>query len=148
MFYSFSAMPSCSAQIASERVALGGIQVGATIDYVKSIYGEPSRIESAYVGMLDETITTHHYGETLSIAYDEQRRVHGIRSTGNNGFATPDGVSVGMDVSVLQKVYGKSDDVVPSKTTRYYAMKGVPYIGIRFDFNAGKITQIWVAAFE
>ena len=137
----------CSAQIAPERVALGGIQVGATMGYVKSIYGEPSWSESSFDRMFGQTLTTHHYGETLSIVYTENGRVNDIRSTGNNGFATPDGVRVGMNVGALQKVYGQSDDVVNSSNTRFYAMQGAPYVGIRFDFKGGKITQIWVADF-
>ena len=114
------------------------IQVGATMGDVKNIYGEPSWSESSYDRMSGYTITAHHYGDTLSIEYTEAGKVYGIRSNGNNGFATPDGIRVGMDVNVLQKVYGQSDGVVTSESTRYYAMRGKPYIGMRFVFQAGK----------
>ena len=68
------------ASVPDSEISLGGIYFGASMQYVKSIYGTP-----------DKKVITVYVSE-------------------NNGFATPAGVIVGMDYTVPQKSYGAPDN--------------------------------------
>ena len=68
------------ASVPDSEISLGGIYFGASMQYVKSIYGTP-----------DKKVITVYVSE-------------------NNGFATPAGVIVGMDYTVPQKLYGAPDN--------------------------------------
>lgn len=68
------------ASVPDSEISLGGIYFGASMQYVKSIYGAP-----------DKKVITVYVSE-------------------NNGFATPAGVIVGMDYTVPQKLYGAPDN--------------------------------------
>ena len=99
----FSSM--CLAQsLPDYEFSLGGISVKgtATIDYVKSIYGEPSLISK------DNYSATYRYGSTVTIkthTFDNER-VFYIETTDNNGFATPSGLAVGMKKKDMLNLYG------------------------------------------
>ena len=148
LLYSISVPLPCFAKIAPERIALGGIGVGMSMNYVKGVYGEPDRVKTDYSAYWEEELTTHYYGETLEIVYNESDRVQRVCTKGNNGVVTPDGVRVGMSVGVLKRIYGKSDDIQEYETSRHYKSMTSDNFGIRFDLKEGKITQITVTMFD
>ena len=112
------AAESCSASIALVRLTIGGITLGAEMDFVKSIFGEPVKIyETSVVGERD---ACHEYIEPsstdknaknkhLRIIYSRDRVIQ-IVCDGSSDLRTFDGVKIGDPVSIIKAVYGEPDD--------------------------------------
>lgn len=104
------------ATVRADQVMLGDLQPGMKISQVKEIYGEPLQT----VG--DKWIYKGFYIETT----DRGNRVEEI-VTEDSGFATQDGIIVGMSEDVLSdKItnYGKADNVEfddGAKEYKYYS---------------------------
>ena len=66
---------------------------------------------------------------------------------GNNGWATPAGITVGMTKETVLRLYGEPDS--QGKGSFLYQSESNDNLGIKFLFNgAGKITSIHVGAFD
>jgi hypothetical protein len=91
----------CFAEIPSSEVALGGIKLGASPEYVKSIYGEPTSYDK---GNGDSII--YNYNNTFKIMFSGGKYMYWMETTANNGIKTPSGIAVGMNASVLDR-YGE-----------------------------------------
>lgn len=137
---------TCFASVTREQMTLGGIYLGASPEYVKSIYGAPQDVHIG--GLFYETDT---YGDSVHIIYDFKGDIHGplevvgMETTANNGFATKDGVTVGMNQATVRRIYGVPDRIF----TRYgqtdiYHMQGRDYIDLIFDYDKkGIIKRIY-----
>lgn len=102
----FAVSSICMANpLPNSEFSLGGLCVGTgcTLDYAESIYGEPE-----YVSGGDYKI--YRYGSSVVLKgwTDRSGTVHinYVAVTSNNGWATPAGLTVGMDISVAKKLYG------------------------------------------
>ena len=130
--------------IPREEIALGGIFVGASPEYVKSVYGEPTQSESGYDTMGYPTIT-YTYNDTFKVRF-----YHGadwwagvVETTANNGIGTPAGVRVGMPASVLDKYYGKAVlDRHNGRLIKSYEGSTGQSTYLDFDIANGKIVSI------
>lgn len=92
-----------------QDISLGTIEPGMSLDYVREIYGPMKRMESHYIDYV------LGYGDSVKIVPTaDGQSVKSIIVKANNGWATPAGVTVGMDVSILQKIYG-TGKVDPTK---------------------------------
>ena len=60
----FITFNTCLANISQDEVALGGIKLGATPEYVKSVYGEPS----SYINLPNNGII-YNYNDTFKIYF-------------------------------------------------------------------------------
>ena len=97
-----------------QSMSIGGIQLGSNEEYVKSIYGEPDRIE--YDRNLNgtnrqgSTVYTYIYGGTFKILFCGNNSLPmsagEIISISNNGIKTEAGLSVGDAESTITKLYG------------------------------------------
>ena len=90
-----------------ERMALGGIHVGDTMENVKSILGNPDSKDYGYSQMAEKKVATWAYGNSASIHFFENNGeyyVQIVKVDADNGFATPDGIKVGMDEKALKIV--------------------------------------------
>lgn len=122
----------------SSQLALGGIRLTNTMSDVVNVYGFPARYRNY----------TASYGNGLEISYFEDSKssqIRDIRVTENNGFATPSGITVGMDEGIIKQLYGVPDRLLIKKTEHKYTYWGagndcLKYIG--FAANNGKITEI------
>ena len=94
----------------ADSAAIGGITTGSSTEYTKSIYGEPGEIRSSEE---NQNAETWYYGDTFQIDF-----VDGIASavvsSGANGLATPDGITVGMKKKNMTSKYGR-----PQHTDKY-----------------------------
>lgn len=87
--------------LSPDQMYLGGISCNSSREYVRSIYGVPTRIDGQ----------EYWYGNTFYISFlgsNNHWNVWSVVTTDNNGIATAAGVTVGMDVSILNKLYGKA----------------------------------------
>lgn len=128
----------CSAEIEPSRCAIGGIRIGSTKEHVQSIYGKPTSVQHYY----------WIYGKSFTIGFNEHSNTClEIFCNGNNGLATPDGVKVGMDASILRKTYGAEDlaakDYDSNDDVKVYYVPGVkqPEMLV-FWVKEGKITTM------
>lgn len=103
----FAARPK---EIPVKDIAIGGITINASEDYVRSVYGEPDEITyQNYRGPEPEHTKTFRYGNSFFITFDADRNtVHTIKTTGNNGLVTPAGFTVGSKISDVKKYYGET----------------------------------------
>lgn len=148
-----AAPQSASARtLASEEAALGGITAGATMSYVRSVYGEPTRAQSAYDGEKEEGLIRWDYGQGTTIFFRRATgEVRDVIVRANNGFSTPAGAYVGMDASVLQQLYGDDYNAgspyldfcgghMPHDKVRLYVVQEQPqsfHHGIFFEIDDG-----------
>ena len=147
VFALFSTMSAASASVPDEEVSLGGIPYGASMDYVRGIYGAPSKVSTTsqhplWRGWVD----TYHYGASVDVIFCNAAMVH-ADCKGNNGWATPAGITVGMTKETVLRLYGEPDS--QGKGSFFYQSESNGNLGIKFLFNgAGKITSIHVGAFD
>ena len=123
------------ATVRADQVMLGDIQPGEKISQLKEIYGEPLQV----VGK--KWIYKGFYIETN----DRGNRVEEI-ATEDSGFATQDGVIVGMSEDVLNaKItnYGKADKLEIEGNTKEYEYYSSDYkYKMEFKVVNGIITKI------
>ncbi|MCI6231402.1 MAG: hypothetical protein MR630_02085 [Selenomonas sp.] len=107
---------TASAELTTAQSALGGITLGAPSSYVRSVYGE---------GIFSRTSTGYKYqynGAFIQFFVDGgPATVMSVDTWKNNGFATPAGVTVGMDSSILNELYGEADKVSYHPWHPYYS---------------------------
>lgn len=97
---------TASAEIAPEQAALGGITIDASSSYVRSIYGE------GHISSISGGYEYQYNGASVLFwaeDYNITPRVKHVDTWKNNGFATPAGVTVGMNSSILNELYGAAD---------------------------------------
>ena len=137
--------------ITPQDMSLGGVEPGMSLDYVESIYGPMKDVQSHYVEHL------FGYGDTVKIVSSaDGMSVKSVLVKGNNGWATPAGVTVGMDASILQKIYGTG--AVDSTKHKKHRMPGYdyytywqtdnPFHYLTFGVKNGKIAFIKVGLMQ
>lgn len=90
----------------------GGIGIGDSIDYVKSIYGEPTSVGQRGKNYLYDGLYAYDmtYGDSFKISVVENsngtEEVIDIASTANNGLAMPCGIKVGSSIGEVYKNFG------------------------------------------
>ena len=112
------------AELPVNRIALG-VQLGATMSQVKNVFGVPDRttkeqVKSEAYG--DFVETTMIYGNDSIVVKFYDDNAWRIESNSNNGWATPDGVTVGMPLQGMYDRLGREDfkDVAQSGETLYW----------------------------
>ncbi len=101
-------MTSTCWAITAEQIALGGVTLGCTSDYVVGIYGRPDSVTHSNNPDHGPT-TTYKYGDSLSVTFRNHDGIAvSVVSSGNNGLVTPDGIKVGSSVSDVYAIYGVS----------------------------------------
>ena len=131
-----------------ERMALGGVHVGDTMENVKSILGDPDSKDYGYSQMAEKKVATWAYGNSASIYFFENNGeyyVQIVKVDADNSFATPDGIKVGMDEKALKKAYGEPYFYVASKNgAAQYRYRNDRYSQVEYVFQVmnGKITNI------
>ena len=144
----FFAGSNAYAMIDESQVALGGITPLVSQEYVRSIYGNPNNIST-----LGNNILFWNYGKSIKIrfvsgaAYGYVREqpeyykffLANITTTANNGFATPAGIIVGMDESIVYQIYGNPDFRKGNSIT--YRARNSGY-GLTFNIKKGKVSEI------
>lgn len=100
-FSIFSFSTFAVAEISLSEIALGGIPLGASPEYLKSVYGEPTRYETGNDSVI------YNYNDTFRVLFASGKYMYWLKTTANNGIGTPSGIRVGMPESVLEK-YGET----------------------------------------
>ena len=149
----FGFMGHSFAELPASRIALG-VQLGATFSQVKNVFGVPDQttkeqVKSEAYG--DFTETTMIYGNNSIVVkfYDEY--AWRIESNSDNGWRTPDGVTVGMSLKDVYARLGKEDIQSPAENgetlywynhdTKSQENRGNLYVFVR----NGRVSRIVIA---
>ena len=139
-FAIFSFSTFAAAEISPSEVALGGIPLGASPEYLKSVYGEPTSYDKSDDGVNYGGVI-YNYNNTFKVYYADGKYMYWLETTANNGIGTPSGIRVGMPESVLEK-YGETyfTRQEGNVTTKAYWARG--RIVLEFRIANGKIISI------
>ena len=144
-----------SYQIEDSQVSLGGITPGMRMSEVIKVFGQPDKIdlkkELCVYGTdpwpenrADSRVFIKLFYQFVGLKLDGSERIESISVSSNNGFATPDGVKVGMDASILKQKYGEPDGGSSNTLKSYYSFLYAMRFTIKPETN--KITSIRVEA--
>lgn len=131
--------------ISEKEIALGGITLGATEDYVKKIYGEPTNVNYDYGAF--EHSKTFDYGGTFKVKFGNGK-VTSVETTANNGIKTPSGFSVGSRLSDIINYYNRvgtpsSNGAVGGRSADMIRYDHKWYMNLVFHTNSnGQVTKI------
>ena len=150
LLLSLSVVSVADAKVSEDRIAIGGIQAGQTPAQVVAVYGEPvSRSGNDY----------WFYNKTGSTSFEIRfvnNAVHHVRTSGNTGLATPDGIKVGSSKDDIINAYGQPDMYEKgggfkthpdSYFYRYYPTNGKT-IWLDFEVRYGKVLRMEVATYK
>ena len=84
-----------------------------TYQDVRNIYGDAKIVKGT------ELSKTFRYGDTVEFKIF-MNRVNYIKTTANNGFATPSGLRVGMKKADMERIYGEAHYIEYDKKTGLY----------------------------
>ena len=105
------------AELSANRIALG-IQLGAKFEDAKKVFGVPERVtmeevkSEAYGDFVESTFI--YEKESIIVKFYNENAWR-IESNSNNGWATPDGVTVGMSLKDMFARLGKEDIKNPAE---------------------------------
>ena len=141
------------AELPANRIALG-VQLGAKFGDVKNVFGVPERvtmeeIKSEAYGDFVESTFIYEKESIIVKFYNED--AWKIESTGKNGWATPDGVTVGMPLQGMYDRLGKEDIKSPAENgemlywynhdTKSQENRGNLYVFVK----GGRVSRIVIA---
>ena len=88
------------------EAAIGGVQIGATQDYVRRIYGEPTKVRDLSTkGPFGHSVEWT-YGDSFRITFGDGH-AYNIETYGNNGIKTPAGFAFGQNISRVIAYFGE-----------------------------------------
>ncbi len=135
--------------------AIGGVPVGTSMDEVRQIYGEPTKIELQPDNRAFEDVEIWTYGESFTINFTRSTNgskiAYLIKTTADNGLITPSGFTVGQSIGVVISHFQKQGVRMQYRRMNgisYYSVcvKGAIYIGMSFAIDKnGKITEILIS---
>ena len=105
------------AELPANRIALG-IQLGARFEDAKKMFGVPDRVTKEEVkseAYGDFVETTFIYGNNSVVVKFYNEDAWRIESNSDNGWRTPDGVTVGMPLQGVYDRLGKEDIKSPAE---------------------------------
>lgn len=123
-----------------DQAAIGGISVGSSTEYIKGIYGEPNsiRVDEESQGTDSQT---WYYGDTFHIDF-VNGMVYGVVTSGNNGLATPAGVTVGMKKKAMKSKYGNPQNTEKYGNRAIYTYQTDGDVSMMFIVRDGIISEI------
>jgi hypothetical protein len=128
------------ASIPSDTLVVGGIEYGASEEYVRSIYGTPREVETKYNPFYSGGKAVEwEYGNGFDITFVDGV-VRRIEIGEPNGIKTKANISVGTDVNALFAAYG-APDAIQGDHYIYY-VNGDQTIGFVFEIEHNKIDEI------
>ncbi len=124
----------CLAAVPGDAIALGGVAPGSSVEAAKSIFGTPN-----YAGKK----LYFPNGVIIEVYEHNPNMVEEIETWTAQGAATPGGVQVGMNESVLERTYGRPDKFEQEYNETEYTYYSTDYFR-KMEFKAvnGTIVKI------
>ena len=132
-------------------VSIGGIQPNMSLDYVQAVYGPMQDAKTHYYK------NALGYGDSVKIIPTEDgEEVKAVLVSAANGWATPAGITLGMSIDEVTKIYG--DGSVNPVRHHSHHMPGYDYytyfpaadhsVYLTFAAKDGKVAYIKVGTME
>ncbi len=135
-------------QMPTEEIGIGGLRLGCTAGYVKSLYGEPQKVERDAAQVLYYTYTSPSllrvtfYGKGIA-ADDDCMCIHILAE--DDSISTPSGFTVGMPYQSVVDMYGEIPEMpkgrLDSNTGKLYLYGSYAKLEFEVD-NDGLIKRI------
>lgn len=125
--------------VGNGEIAIGGVMLTSTEDYVQSIYGTPDNFSYSNNAVWGN-MHTAQYGKSFFVTYDIDGKVVEVKTTANNGLKTPSGFTVGQDISLVTNYFSPA---ALRKGDHSYACNGSWEQNMMFKYNRkNKISEI------
>ena len=132
--------PNYIPDINQAEINLGGISLGASMDDVRAIYGNPTTVRTQHAGNWG-IATVWTYGDSFTIEFSQKGRAYGIETSANNGIKTVSGFTVGKSIWTVKKYFGDGLKYVGNNTFSAHWK----YLGMKFTVDKNnKITNIFI----
>ena len=59
----------CAAAVPSSALVAGGIEYGASADYVQQVYGTPTEVETKHHSLWNGEVTEYEYGDSFELKF-------------------------------------------------------------------------------
>lgn len=126
---------NCEATLSADKIAIGGIKPGISAEELIRVAGQPDEKS------IERDDWFYHNG--FAVEFDDDSGVIEEIKTRYNTVATPDGVFVGYNESVLTKIYGTADKVKRKQYSTEYTYYSTDYTSkMKFTTVNGTITKI------
>ena len=125
-----------------DQIAIGGISpFGSSQEYIRSIYGEPTKISRSWSKSWEAITERWEYGDSFIMIFvgDSTEYPYFMKCTAANGLATPAGIKVGSPASEVIEKYGKP----PFDGNGSYRYKGRGDCDFVFSVANGVVTAIY-----
>lgn len=130
----------CAASVAPAALVAGGIEYGASSDYVQQVYGTPTEIETKHHHeFFNGAVTKYEYGDSFEVTFVDGLARH-IEVSRHNGIKTADGIEVGSTLEAVKAAYGEPDKIHGDKYI-YYCDANRD-LGIVFEIENNKVDEI------
>lgn len=127
------------AYVGNGEIAIGGVSLTSTEDYVQSIYGSPDSVRYENNVVWGNTHIVR-YGNSFYITYSDRGGVISVKTTANNGLKTPSGFTVGQSINAVTNYFPAA---ALRKGSNSYACNGSWEQNMMFKYNhKKKISEI------
>ena len=123
----------CAAAVPSSALVAGGIEYGASADYVQQVYGTPTEVETKHHSLWNGEVTEYEYGDSFELKFVDGYVRH-------NGIKTAAGIEVGSTLDAVKAAYGEPDKIRGNKYI-YYCDEDKS-IGLVFEIENNKVDEI------
>lgn len=123
---------------AAKEFSLGKVELDMPYDKVIEICGQPTSIPGGYAQLVSNVIM---YDDAVEIGF-LGKNVRYIVTTIDNGWTTPAGVRVGMNLAEVVEIYGDDYEILrraPGDIPKWMIESGKPY----FDYNWSGTMYSW-----
>ena len=129
----------CAAAVPSSALVAGGIEYGASSDYVQQVYGTPTEVETKHHSLWNGEVTEYEYGDSFELKFVDGYVRH-IEISRHNGIKTVAGIEVGSTLDAVKVAYGEPDKIRGDKYI-YYCDEDKS-IGLVFEIENNKVDEI------
>ena len=128
-------------------MAIGGVTLGTSLDYVKQIYGSPTSSYYEEGDYMTGKIAVYSYNQMFVIYAGTKNhpegRVYSVICR-DKGLSTPAGFAVGMKFDIVKKIYGYPNEtkypINPVEGCRHYEYNTGSY-NMQFAIDSNKIIR-------
>lgn len=129
----------CAAAVPSSALVAGGIEYGASADYVQQVYGTPTEVETKHHSLWNGEVTEYEYGDSFELKFVDGYVRH-IEISRHNGIKTAAGIEVGSTLDAVKAAYGEPNKIRGDKYI-YYCDEDKS-IGLVFEIENNKVDEI------
>ena len=128
----------CAAAVPSSALVAGGIEYGASADYVQQVYGTPTEVETKHHSLWSGEVTEYEYGDSFELKFVDGYVRH-IEISRHNGIKTAAGIEVGSTLDAVKQ---------PTRARQIRGDKYIYYcdedksIGLVFEIENNKVDEI------